>query len=208
MSVDKFGRYSKKDKSLVGPKGEGFNLTPDGDYDMQRKRLRNVWEPADELDAVNFATHTNAFRNCISRQNNVFDAQNTRVCNVAPPVEDQDTVTKEYMESRTPIRFDAKDIESYSLHQYRLQDVGPPINTQDAVNLIYLKNNTIAKNADGSFDAKHSLIQNLASPVGGNDAVNLSYVQSKTLQKIANGSFDAKNTTIRNLAPPQLLVTL
>ncbi|XP_054257107.1 uncharacterized protein LOC128982090 [Macrosteles quadrilineatus] len=33
--VNKFGRYEKKEKALVGPKGEGFALTQDGNYDMQ-----------------------------------------------------------------------------------------------------------------------------------------------------------------------------
>lgn len=43
-------RY-KKGKSVRGPPGIGFKLTDDGNYDMENKRLCNVSEPIEDIDA-------------------------------------------------------------------------------------------------------------------------------------------------------------
>src|SRR5436190_15032634 len=61
MSVDKFGRHSqnKRAHSLRGPKGEGYNLTPEGDYDLKQKRIRYLEDPKEETDAVNLKTLKN-----------------------------------------------------------------------------------------------------------------------------------------------------
>lgn len=44
MSVDKFGRHSnlKQHAAQRGPRGIGFNLTDDGDFDIGGKRLTNI----------------------------------------------------------------------------------------------------------------------------------------------------------------------
>lgn len=200
MSVDKFGRYFKKQKGLIGPKGEGFNLTPEGDYDIQKKRLRNVWDPTDDYDAVNFQTHSRAFLNCITRQNGTFDAQNTRITNISSPMEDTDAITKQYFDLRSLPRDELKKV--YSLHHYRLEDIAEPRNNGDAVNLNFVKNNTLLKTDDGVLDAKGCLIQNIASPKSANDAVNISYMKENVLVKNDKGSFNAGETTIGGLAPP------
>jgi len=177
MGIDKFGRYTRKEKALTGPKGEGFNLTPEGNYDIQGRRLQNVWEPKDDHDAVNFKTHLDAFRNCISRQNGEFDAQNSRLCNIADPIDIKDAVTKKYMQLHTPVKF--YDKTAYSIHQYRLQDVAAPKSDSDAVNLLYFKTNTLQRNAKGELDANNSTIKNLPAPIAGGDAVNKAYVDQK-----------------------------
>lgn len=72
MSVDKFGRFSKKGKfgptgdrgprglpGERGPPGEqgvqgiGFKLTSNGDYNLNYKNIKNVKSPQDKEDAVN-----------------------------------------------------------------------------------------------------------------------------------------------------------
>lgn len=52
MSVDKFGRYSRKSKSARGPPGIGFVVTTEGDFSMQHKRLKNLSSPKDPNDAT------------------------------------------------------------------------------------------------------------------------------------------------------------
>lgn len=56
MSVDKFGRYKgvvRGGAVVRGPPGEGFKLTQDGNYDLERRRLCNVGDSSlAENDAV------------------------------------------------------------------------------------------------------------------------------------------------------------
>lgn len=57
MSVDKFGRISTSSsrgvvRNVRGERGVGFNLTVDGDYDMQMKNLKNLKIPMGVNDAA------------------------------------------------------------------------------------------------------------------------------------------------------------
>lgn len=56
MSVDKFGRISTGSRGVVrnvrGERGIGFNLTKEGDYDMQMKNLKNLNLPMGIHDAA------------------------------------------------------------------------------------------------------------------------------------------------------------
>lgn len=51
MPIDKFGRYLGE-YGRRGPRGEGFNLTEEGNYDMQQKRICNLAKAQEEDDAV------------------------------------------------------------------------------------------------------------------------------------------------------------
>lgn len=52
-TIDKFGRKRKWGGNVIrGPPGNGFKLTKDGHYDMQRKILKNTSEPIDKSDCV------------------------------------------------------------------------------------------------------------------------------------------------------------
>ena len=60
MSVDLFGRWLVQSKETKhGPSGIGFNLTSQGDYDIEDKRLCNVENPKEPKDAVNLTTIRN-----------------------------------------------------------------------------------------------------------------------------------------------------
>lgn len=73
MSVDKFGRFT--DLSFRGEypsvKGIGFNLTTNGDYDMQLKRLVNLNNAVDAKDAVSKAYVDNQIKNLTESMNDV-----------------------------------------------------------------------------------------------------------------------------------------
>lgn len=57
MSIDKFGRFKHKNTRIIPIRQKnpnyGFKLTPDGDFDMENKRIRNVLEPIESNDAIN-----------------------------------------------------------------------------------------------------------------------------------------------------------
>ena len=55
MSVDVFGRQLTRIKSVggsCGSLGEGFNITLNGQYDMDNRRLCNVADPTNDNDAI------------------------------------------------------------------------------------------------------------------------------------------------------------
>lgn len=53
-TIDKFGRRRGGDGRTVirGPPGVGFKLTPDKQFDIQYKRLKNIGDPIDQTDGV------------------------------------------------------------------------------------------------------------------------------------------------------------
>lgn len=57
MSVDKFGHYNLNSKTtaISGPqgiRGVGFKQTAEGDYDLQKRRLINLKDPIEMMDAA------------------------------------------------------------------------------------------------------------------------------------------------------------
>lgn len=176
MSVDKFGRYATSGKSKVvrGPKGEGFVLNADGDYDIQRKRLKLVNNPLDELDAVNLKSLR---ENSISlNRDGVYDAGNKRITNVSAPQVDTDCVNIAYFKRKTPLQHKSKP--SYSFHQYNIKDVAYPVDDGDAVNLTFVKNNCPLFDT-GKVDFKGYVLSQVRDPIKGSDGATKTYVDSK-----------------------------
>lgn len=92
MSLDKFGRFShvSKSESSRGPKGEGFNLNSDGNFDIQRKKLCNVTDPTDDDDVV---TLKYMKKHTVSKNKlNKFDTNNFAITNVGNSTEDSEGV--------------------------------------------------------------------------------------------------------------------
>lgn len=88
--MTKFGILEEA-KSVVGVPGIGFKLTREGDYDMQRRKLRRVGEAEDESDGV-------TKKQTLTLDSDSFDAKNKRVKNLGQPVDSSDTATKKYVD--------------------------------------------------------------------------------------------------------------
>lgn len=177
MSVDKFGRYAStgKSKAVRGPKGEGFLLTPDGDYNIQNKRLKLVNNPADELDAVNLKALR---QNSISlNSGGVYDAENKRITNVSFPLNGTDSVNLMYLNNQIPIK--SFTDKSYSCHQYKIKDVAYPQSGGDAVNVSYVNDKCLLFDKKG-VDVKGSTLVHIRDPVDNSDCATKSYVDSRT----------------------------
>lgn len=56
MTLDVFGRPHKKTEGKVGPSGNGFRLTSEGQFNIDNKRLCNLAAPLESKDAVNLET--------------------------------------------------------------------------------------------------------------------------------------------------------
>ena len=110
MSVDKFGRYSSSGNTQTiqgqkGPKGDGFNLTDDGDYDIQLKRICNVGMPTENGDAVNLSTlNLYVGNSLLVNEKKEYDAKGYRIVNLDTPISDGDAVNKLYFTSNSPVR--------------------------------------------------------------------------------------------------------
>lgn len=198
MVLDKFGRHRDKAQAPVrGPKGDGFVLTSDGDYDIQRKRLKFVKEPVDGEDAVNFNTLNNLKANVLLVGRTRISAKGKRISNLGKPAISDDAVTKGYVDSMVPLK--NSQTSSYSFHQYNIKDLAYPKNDGDGVNLKYVKDNCLVYNKE--IDANGKKITNVEAPVKPSDAVTLKYMTANALCKNKN-VFDGQKSIISNVAVP------
>lgn len=55
MIISKFGSPLLIERGVRGERGVGFNLTSDGDYNLENRRLTSVAMPKDQNDAVNLS---------------------------------------------------------------------------------------------------------------------------------------------------------
>lgn len=189
MSVDKFGRFSER-------KREGIKLTSNGDYDLERKRIKFLKDPIDPEDAINLLTLK---ANCLPMTTTKLGVQNRRIINVGKPTSGSDAATKQFVENLIPLK--NVQTKSYSVHQYNVKDVAYPKSDGDAVNLKYVKDKCLMYDKD--IDAKNKIIINLQTPIKPDDAVNLKYVQEKCLMN--DVEIDARGKTITNLQSPHKL---
>lgn len=101
MSVDKFGRQSGSSQ----PKGEGFVLTKEGNYDIGHKRLQNVKASVEADDAVNLKQLKKTIDICLqmvdvrcpSVTTHNWSFGNRRLSEVTDPVNLNDVVTLNYL---------------------------------------------------------------------------------------------------------------
>ena len=72
MSVDVFGRILVQSKEVhKGPAGVGFVLTKEGDFDIEKRRLRNVASALEPHDAVNLENLKTIKENLKSNEENL-----------------------------------------------------------------------------------------------------------------------------------------
>lgn len=68
MSIDKFGRSTLS----LAKDGRGFKLTSHGDYNIKKRKLKNVGDPKDDADAVNIS-YLKKFTNEFMTSTSVID---------------------------------------------------------------------------------------------------------------------------------------
>lgn len=161
MSVDKFGRHSKSGgggsgKSIAGPRGIGFKLTADSDYDISSKRLVNLGKAVDDGDAVNKKT-------------------------LDETLHSKEEIIKKYVDGVVPT-----STKSYwGFGNRRLVSVAGPKDKQDAVNVEFLKRMAICFNGK-IFDASNVRVSNVGAPKEDTDAVNLQHLNRELATLIAD----------------------
>ena len=173
MGVDKFGRYAGEEgKAVRGPKGDGFDLTASGDFDVKNKRMCNVADPVDTGDSVNLNTLTKTIEPCLRlNKKRSYDAMNAVISNVGIPTENGDAVTMGYVQAKFPKQLH----DSYSVHQFRIQDLAYPITDADATNVKYVKDTCVLFD-NTIINGKNLRMTNLKDPIKPSDAVTLRHM--------------------------------
>ncbi|CAL1300924.1 unnamed protein product [Larinioides sclopetarius] len=141
----------------IGPSGIGFKLTDDGNYDMEKKKLKNVDEPVDISDA---STKSYVDLNKMELKSDIVKLQKRSL------------IHSEYGD------FDAKN--------KIIGNVKDPVNGKNVVNKQYLENNALTLRQTNTvppedfYDLKSIPLKNLSNPRDKNDAVPKQYVDKKT----------------------------
>jgi hypothetical protein len=146
MSVDKFGRYLKSGgggggggdgTGERGPKGIGFELTSDGNYDIQMKKLCNVKDASENGDGANLSTVKKWFSSCLNNSvDDVYDAGNKRITSVGDVVKETDAVNLKYVKTNCMLK-DSKTLQ-ISAGNMRITNLKTPEFIYDAVNYEYM----------------------------------------------------------------------
>lgn len=130
-----------------GPPGVGFKLTDDGNYDMNKKILKNVGEPIDLSDSVTKSyveniqndlktSVENIKNNSLILKNDKFDAKNKIISNVKDPEEKDHAVNKNHLDYYC-ILWDKKK-KVYYAHNQIISNVAKPVDSNDAVTKSYV----------------------------------------------------------------------
>ena len=91
-------------KGIQGAPGVGFNLTSSGDYDMIKKKLRNVGAPSDNTDAATkkYVDDNSSGSPSTSRltvDSNIDMKDRYRITNLVTPLDAKDPATKYYVDN-------------------------------------------------------------------------------------------------------------
>lgn len=157
MSVDKFGRHTNDGKCLRGPRGEGFDLTVNGDFNINNKKLCNVGNATDLNDCVNLKTLQNSIESCHRSFNEVLKPINTVVDQLKENSINPEILQNSIASCRESIKETVKS-------------------TNTAIEIIdQLKAGSLLKNDKGEFNANGSIIINLSKPKHWFDAIHFTY---------------------------------
>lgn len=174
MSVDKFGRQSGSNSVTAsrGPKGEGFKLTEEGDYDICNKRLCNVMEPEKDGDAVTFKRFKSSLNMCLNYENDKkFNAKGYVISNVGEPANSNDVASKQYVDSKVPPLTN----NGWHFYRRRLTDIDDPVKPYDAVTLQYF-NKQLPVSDPSSWDFVNKRLINVGDPINMQDVVTINYL--------------------------------
>ncbi|GBO10195.1 hypothetical protein AVEN_183308-1 [Araneus ventricosus] len=141
----------------IGPTGIGFKLTDDGNYDMEKKKLKNVDEPVDINDAstksyvdsieLNLKSKMVELqkRSLIHSEHGDFDARGKIIGNVKDPIKNLNVVNKQYLENNALTLSQTNTVHPeyfYDLKSIPLKHLSNPQDKNDAVPKQYVDRKT------------------------------------------------------------------
>lgn len=157
MSIDKFGRHVKSanlGNIMRGPKGEGFHLTNDGNYDIQNKKISNVAKATEPMDVVNLNLLESKL---IDLDTNVLGGFRVQLTNVENKINNN---TTEFNKIKNALSITKSYVGFY---QKRLAYLNPSKSPNDAI--VRLELEAVVKDVNKELGSIKGSISNLLQTV-------------------------------------------
>ena len=208
-------------KGVQGAPGVGFNLTSDGNYDMNGKKLTNVGEPTDDKDAASkkyVDTNSGGGKTSLLTIDSNIDMKDTyRILNLKSPSDADEPVTKNYAESNFFKRDGSQPMTGdVNMNNKKIKNLSSPTDNDDAANKKYVDDSKTdgsvflkidgTRVMTGNLNMNNNRIYNLPNPTGIKQPIPLAYGDLAYLN--VNGSnmmtnhMNMNNKKITNLQTP------
>ena len=205
-TVDKFGRHSiskilssrnGRQQQQQGPRGLGFELTENGDFNIAQRRLTDVQSPVDLNDACTKKYVDEINKNNLQLNNDIacFDAKRRRIVNIKNPENDYDVCNINFIK-RYCLNICHDDDQQTSCFDggfKRIVNLSEPINGSDAVTKKYLQDTCM-----NPLQNKITLMNNIGIPNMINSKLNSLESGLKSIIMSEGEKFQSDLTEIEN----------
>lgn len=211
-TIDLFGRamMSMTDEAMAatkrGPRGYGFKLTPEGNFDVENRRITNVGAPINDNDLV---TKRSVLMLSDSDEG-VIDVKKRRLVHVKEPLDNHDVCTKKYTDELVDDverkllsnclrrrREDKGQGSYYDAKDGRICNIGEPLEDKDVISRQYFNNRAMHTNDQMQFNADGKRIVSVSYPIDGTDVTSKAYVDAQfdsAVQTFITMTTDTQNT--------------
>ena len=188
-------------KGVQGAPGVGFNLTADGNYDMEEKKLTNVGEPTSDTDSATkkyVDDNSGGKTSLITVDSNIDMKSQFSITKLKTPSNNDDAATKKYVDDSKIdgsvfLKLDGTRpmTGNLNMNNQRILNIPAPTGNNQPTPLAYT--NLAYLKVDGSNPMTNELnmdnkkIINLLSPTNNSDAVPKKYVDDS----ISNQNFSS-----------------
>ena len=177
-------------KGLQGAPGVGFNLTSDGNYDMNGKKLTNVGNPTDDKDAASKKyvddNSGGGKTSSLTVDSNIDMKDTFRILNLKSPSDADEPVTKNYAESNFFKRDGSQPMTGdANMNNKKIKNLSSPTVNGDAANKKYVDDSKIdgsvflkldgTRVMSGNLNMNNNRIYNLPNPTGIKQPIPLAY---------------------------------
>ena len=208
-------------KGVQGAPGVGFNLTSDGNYDMNGKKLTNVGKPTDDKDAASkkyVDDNSGGGKTSLLTIDSNIDMKDTfRILNLKSPSDADEPVTKNYVESNFFKRDGSQPMTGdVNMNNKKIKNLSSPTVNGEAANKKYVDDSKVdgsvflkldgTRAMTGNLNMNNNRIYNIPNPTGIKQPIPLAYGDLAYLH--VNGSnmmtnhMNMNNKKITNLQTP------
>ena len=181
-----YGAHSGK--GLQGAPGVGFNLTPDGNYDMSKRKLTNVGAPTGNTDAATkkyVDDNSSSSSSELTIDSNIDMKDRYKILNLKSPLDADEPATKQYADSTFYDRRGIRPMDgNVDMNNFRIFNLPAPTGPKQPIPLVlgdfkYLHvagTNKMTNN----LNMDNKSIIHLRPPTNDSDAATKKYVDDNS----------------------------